>query len=192
MIVKTTLLCCFIITKVTRIFHTLVYWLNMTPQVALCCSLMITLVTGIFYTLMYWPNMLSHAAIMNSLIVTFITKILSFFILVQWFLIQVVDTIMIGKSVLEFKEFATVLALVGPLSCVSPHVNFKPCFCWKPLITFTAYKRFATWIALVVRSFQMKCVALKKAVLFPVIRISNGFLNPIGCSLVFWISKRRW
>ena len=57
MSLKITLLCSLIITLITRILDTFMFWLNMFLKMALLCSLIFTLITRILDTFMLRLNM---------------------------------------------------------------------------------------------------------------------------------------
>ena len=70
-------LCCFMVTLITGILDTLMFWFHMCQQIiSLLCCIIITLIAGILDTLMSWLNMSQQIILHCCFTVTLITRIL--------------------------------------------------------------------------------------------------------------------
>ena len=70
-------LCCFIVTLITGILDTLMFWFHMCQQIiSLLCCIIITLIAGILDTLMSWLNMSQQIILHCCFTVTLITRII--------------------------------------------------------------------------------------------------------------------
>ena len=75
MCLKSTSLSSFIVTLITRVFYSLMYWLYMCLEVTVMASFIVTLITEVFETLMYWHCMSLEVFLQSKIWVTLITRV---------------------------------------------------------------------------------------------------------------------